>query len=195
MEDYLQKLSDMIRTKKISQFSVFPDDKTFKIIKKDKTEINKTFKANPAKYETKYVATVTLSTIPNNIKRNDTIFSIAIDIYLVEDGRRNESKSWGLLLKYRPNDLEEHPFKMKLIEKMIQWVYKKQVTSGFDGLYYDEFEKKLDILKNKYKKKASRTKSSKKKLSKKRSLKRSSNKYSLKRQSKKHSLKRKSKKN
>lgn len=103
---------------------------------------------------------ITLGTLPKNLKRNDFIFTVAIDIYPINNGKRDESRSWGLLLKYRPNELEEHPFKMKLIEKIVQWTYKKQVTSGFDGLYYDEFQKKLDMLKNKYKKKVSRTRSS-----------------------------------
>lgn len=153
MDEYLKTLQKVIDDKNINQFCVFPEQKTFKIIKKNKKEINEIFKANPDKYEGKFIAVITLGTLPKNLKRNDFIFTVAIDIYPINNGKRDESRSWGLLLKYRPNELEEHPFKMKLIEKIVQWTYKKQVTSGFDGLYYDEFQKKLDMLKNKYKKK------------------------------------------
>ena len=40
----------MIDSKNIDQFSVFPDVKPFKIIKKGRTEIKEVIKKNPKKY-------------------------------------------------------------------------------------------------------------------------------------------------
>jgi hypothetical protein len=164
MEDYLDKLERMIQSKNIEQFCVFPDVKPFKIIKKDKAEIKKVLKENPEKYSGRKVAIVTLKTDPKGFKKNDDIFSIGIGIYMIyEDGSFNkrQADSWGLLLKYMPEDLEKYPFSIKNLEKIVNLVYKGKIASEFGGMYYDHFKKLLKKMSDKKSKKISRIKSKK----------------------------------
>ena len=184
MEDYLDNLKKMIDSKNLEQFCVFPDVKPFKIIKKDKVEIKKVLKENPEKYSGRKVAIVTLKTDPKGFKKNDDIFSISVGIYIIyEDGSFNKRQddSWGLLLRYLPEDLEKYPFSMKNLEKIVNLVYKRKIASEFGGMYYDHFKKLLKKMSDK-KPKTSRIKSKK-------SIKSSLKKYKKSKSSKK-SLKR-----
>jgi hypothetical protein len=148
MENYLDRLKDMINAKNIKQFAVFPDLKTFKIIKKDKKEIIKMLKENPEKYVDRNIAIVKLLPRPSGFKRKSDIFAIDIEIYKIyDDGTIDISTgdSWGLLLRYMSDDLEKYPFKMTSLEKIIKLVYKRKITSQIGGLYFKEFQ---DILRN-----------------------------------------------
>jgi hypothetical protein len=176
MEDYLQKLSDIIESKNLTQFCVFPDEKTFKIIKKNKTNMRQEMKKNPKKYAERKIAFVTPSIRKSGLKDKEHIFSLSISIYeIYEDGGISKTPydSWSLLLKYMPDDLEKHPFNMKSLEKIIKLVYKRQITSQLFGITYKRFEEKLEELKENRKKKASRSIKSTRKRSKKISLKKS----------------------
>lgn len=149
MEDYLNKLRETIFNKKLTQFCVFPDVSTFKIIKKDKAEIRKILKENPEKYAGRKIAVITLKTVPSGFKKKDYIFIIHIDVLIIyEDGSFNKRQddSWGLSLKYLSEDLEKYPFSMKNLEKIIKLVYKRKITSEFGGMYYDHFKKLLKNL-------------------------------------------------
>jgi len=170
----------MIETKNIEQFCVFPDVKPFKIIKKDKAEIKKVLKENPEKYADRKIAIVTLTPFPSGFKKKDFIFIIHIEVLIIyEDGSFNKRQddSCGMSLKYMPEDLEKYPFSMKNLEKIVNLVYKRKITSEFGGMYYDNFKKALKKMSDKKPKKISRIKSKK-------SIKSSSKKY------KKKSLKR-----
>ena len=176
MEDYLQKLSDMIESKNLKHFCVFPDEKTFKIIKEHRDDMKKIMKKNPKRYADRKLASVALNIRKSGFKDNKHIFSINTDIYeIYEDGGISKTPydSWGLLLKYMPDDLEKHPFNMKSLEKIIKLVYKRQITSQLFGITYKEFEEDIEKLKENRKKKASRSIKSTKKRSKKIFLKKS----------------------
>lgn len=152
MQEYLDSLKEAIKEKKMGQFCVFPDLKTFKIIKKSEKEMFKIMQEKPAKYAGRKLAVVTLSTDKTGFKDNDTIFATDISIYTIyEDGKvgKVSGDGWRLLLKYLPEDLENHPFRMKSLERIIKIVYKRYVTSMFVGMYYSDFEKSLERLKNK----------------------------------------------
>jgi len=152
MEEYLDKLENNIKDKNLRQFCIFPDLKTFKIIKKNGTEIKKFLKENPHKYAGRHVAVITLTTTKSGFKRNKDIFSIGITIYIVEeDGTIDQipRNVWGLLLLYTAEELEKHPFNMKNLEKIIKIVDKKQVVGGLFGITYTEFKKKIEAYKKK----------------------------------------------
>jgi len=185
MQDYLDKLERMIESKNLYQFCVFPDVKPFKIIKKDKAEIKTVLKKNPEKYADRKIAIVTLTPVPSGFKKKDYIFIIHIEVLIIyEDGSFNKRQddSWGMSLKYMPEDLEKYPFSMKNLEKIVNLVYKRKITSEFGGMYYDNFKKALKKMSDKKPKKISRIKSKK-------SVKSSSKKYKKSKSSKK-SLKR-----
>ena len=179
MEDYLQKLSDMIESKNLRRFSVLPDEKTFKIIKKTKSEMVKMFKANPEKYKGRMLATISLDAYPEGFKRKNDIFGIHVTIYRIhEDGNIDKylGDSWLLYIKYLPEDLEKHPFKMKNVEKLIKLAYKRKVVTPSNGVFYKRFEELLEESKEKSKEKKNKNNRSVKrsrKNIKKRSVKRS----------------------
>jgi hypothetical protein len=150
MEEYLDKLKIMISDKKLSQFCVFPDVKPFKIIKKNKNEIIKILKKSPKKYVDRKIAIVTLKPIVSGFKKKDYIFRINIEILIIyEDGSFNKRQAdgWGLSVKYLSKDLEKHPFSMKNLEKIVNLVYKRKITSEFGGMYYNDFKKAVKNLK------------------------------------------------
>jgi hypothetical protein len=133
-------------------------------------------KKNPKKYAERKLAVIALHTTKSNFRDNSDIFAISIYIYeIYEDGGIDKTPydSWGLLLKYMPDDLEKHPFNMKSLEKIIKLVYKRQITSQLFGITYKEFEEDLEKLKENRKKKASRIIKSTRKRSKKISSKKS----------------------
>ena len=160
MEEYLKTLGETIQKKGLSQFCVFPDDKPFKIIKKDRDEIKQILKKSPSKYAGRKIAVITLNTRKSGFQDNKHIFSIAVHIYRIsEDGliAHNSYNDWGLLLFFMEEDLENHPFTMKRLEKIVNLVNKRKIESGLFGITYSEYEKDIQKLKDK-KKKASRTK-------------------------------------
>jgi len=164
MNEYLQKLEETFVKKNIKQFCVFPDIKPFKIIKKDRSEMEEIMIKNPKKYAGRHLAAVFLYTAPHNFKRKDYIFSIGIQIFKIyEDGSINKSPydSWSVTVKYMSDDLEKHPFKMETVEKLMNLVNKKYIKSEVFSIYYDEFERRINDLKNKVNKKSSRVKSKK----------------------------------
>jgi len=159
MDEYLDKLEEIIEKKNIKEFCVFPDVKPFKIVKKPISEMVKIMKDNPAKFGNRDIVVVKLHTRKNGFKLKDYIFSVSITNYgIYEDGRINKkhNDSWGVSIYYMPDDLEKHPFKMRNIEKIISMVHKGDITSEFGGLTYAQFEKKLEYIKKK--KQASRIK-------------------------------------
>ena len=184
MEDYLDKLKNMIDSKNIDQFSVFPDVKPFKIIKKDRDEIKEVIKKNPKKYAGRRVAVITLVVEKDGFKKNDDVFSIGIAVNNIDDKGnvgKTSKDTWRVLIRYITDDLENHPFKMTTVEKLVKLVDKKLIVSDFGGISYKRLEEKLENIRDSVaKKKSSRTK----KLSKK-SIKRTSKRTSKKRTSKK----------
>jgi len=146
MEEYLKKLREKIHEKNIEQFAVFPDLKTFKIIKKKKAEIRKMLKEKPERYAGRKIAIISLIPRPSGFSQKDDIFAIDVEIYKIyDDGSidRSSGDSWGLLLRYMPDDLEKYPFKMTSLEKIIKLVYKRKIVSQLGGLYFKEFQSLL----------------------------------------------------
>ena len=104
MEDYLEKLKNLIEKKNIKSFWVFTDSDEFKTIKKTKKDIIEKLKNHPNKYGSQNIANVTLTVRSNGLKKNDWIFAVKIDIYEIdENGLINQSPNdtWSLLLKYK----------------------------------------------------------------------------------------------
>ena len=177
MDEYLDILKNMIDSKNIQQFCVFPDVKPFKIIKKDEEDLIEIIKKNPKKYDGRHLAVITLTVSKRGLKKKEHVFSIGIHIGTIdEDGTISDvpSKNWGVLLKYMPEDLEKHPFKMSDVKKMVDLVDKKYLKSDFLGIFYKKYEEKLDYIKRRHGinessriHKLSRTKKSSKKVSKK----------------------------
>lgn len=160
MDEYLKKLGDTLETKNINRFAVFPDVSPFKIIKpkrgRIKTEVSELFLKNPKKYGGSFVAIIGLDVYPNGFKEKNEIFDIHITIYRIhENGTIDKylGDSWILYIKYLPDDLENHPFKMKDVEKFIKLAYKRKILSSSMGMFYKEFEKKYNKLKEDKKKK------------------------------------------
>jgi len=151
MDQYLDKLKIEIEKKNIKSFWAFCDLDDFKIIKKTKKEIIEKLKKNPKKYSDRNIANVQLIISKSGLKDNDWVFSIKIKIYEInEDGLINQSSgdSWELSLKYTANNLTSKPFKFEDIEKLVDIVNDKILLSSFDGIYYDQFIKKLKKIKN-----------------------------------------------
>jgi hypothetical protein len=156
MEEYLIKLKKTIFDKDLEQFCVFPDLKTFKIIKKSEKEMVKIMKEKPEKYAGRQIAIILLQFFPDGFKKNKDVFGISIRVCLIEKNgslTKNTRNISSLYIRYRPHELEKHPFKIKNLEKMIKWVQYRYVESNFMGIFYDELEVKLDKLKELYTKK------------------------------------------
>jgi len=156
MTDYLKNLDEKIKEKGLRNFCVFPDLKTFKIIKKNQDQMVKLMKKNPEKYAGRHLATISLDVTLKGLKDNGDVFTIIIHIYKIYDnGDTNivASDNWKLYLKYRQDDIEQHPFKIKNLHKLIDWTYnKKTLSHSIFGMYYDELEKDLKRLQKVYKK-------------------------------------------
>ncbi len=156
MTDYLKNLDEKIKEKGLRNFCVFPDLKTFKIIKKNQDQMVKLMKKTPEKYAGRHLAVVFIDVNFKGLKNNEDVFTIVIDIFKIyDDGDINKvsSSSWRLHLKYRLEDIENHPFKIKNLQKLIDWTYnKKTLSHSIFGMYYDELEKDLKRLQKVYKK-------------------------------------------
>ena len=83
------------------------------------------------------------------------MFTIIIHIYKIyDDGETNivASDNWKLHLKYRPENIEQHPFKIKNLQKLIDWTYnKKTMSHSIFGMYYDELDERIKRLQKIYK--------------------------------------------
>ncbi len=151
MEQYLEKLKKDLDKKNINNFWVLCDHETFKIIKDTKENIIKKLQNNPDKYGNQNIAFISLVTNNAGFKKNDWIFAIKINIYQInEKGKINQTPydSWGLILKYLESDLEEKKFKIEYVEKLIDLVNEKIIVSALDGIYYNDFLKKIKKIKN-----------------------------------------------
>ena len=166
MDEYLDILKNMIDSKNIQQFCVFPDVKPFKIIKKESDEIKEVIKKNPKKYAGRRVAVITLYVKKDGLKKNKDIFSISISVSNIDDKGnvgKTSKDTWRVSIRYMADDLEKHPFKMTTVEKLVKLVDKKLIVSDFGGISYQRLEEKLENIRNSVaKKKSSRTKTSKK---------------------------------
>jgi hypothetical protein len=154
MEEYVDVLGKVLEKKNLNRFAVFPDVKPFKIIKpkrgRIKTEIKEILLKNPKKYGGRFVAIVGLDTYPKGFKEKNEIFDVHITIYYIhENGTIDKylGDSWILYIKYLPDDLEKHLFKMKDVEKFMKLVYKRKILSSSMGMFYKEFEKEYNKLK------------------------------------------------
>lgn len=169
MDEYLKTLKEVIDKKKIKRFCVFPDVSPFKIIKKNSTEMRKIIKANPEKYKGRFLISIGLDCYPNNFNNNKGIFDIHITVYRIHDDGLVDKylgDSWLLYIKYLPEDLEKHPFKMKNVEIMMKLAYKRKVETPSNGIFYRDFEEDLAKLKErkiKNKRSVKRTKKNSKK--------------------------------
>jgi len=154
MADYLKNLDEKIKEKGLRNFCVFPDLKTFKIIKKNQDQMIKIMKKNPDKYAGRYFAEVILDVKLRGLKNNEEVFTTIIYISKInkEGDIDISSPGWRLFLKYRLEDIERHPFKIKNLQKLIDWTYNKKITTKLFGMYYDEYEKNLNRLQKVYKK-------------------------------------------
>jgi hypothetical protein len=156
MTDYLKNLDEKIKEKGLRSFCVFPDLKTFKIIKKNQDQMVKLMKKNPEKYAGRHLAKISLDVNFKALKHNGDVFTMIIRISKIDNDGEIEgfgSDSWRLFLKYRQDDIEQHPFKIKNLQKLIDWTYnKKTITHSLFGMYYDELEKDLKRLQKVYKK-------------------------------------------
>jgi hypothetical protein len=151
MDEYLDKLKKEIEKKNIKSFWVFCDSDEFKIIKKTTADIKNKLKNNPKKYNDINIANVNLSVRKKGLLDNDWVLGIKIEIYEINNGLINQSPndSWGLTIKYTSDDLNERPFKIQDVEKLIDIVNEKIVLSTFDGIYYKEFIKRIKKYKSK----------------------------------------------
>jgi len=152
MEEYLKTLSDTIERKELRRFCVFPDVSPFKIIKKDSTEMRKIIKANPEKYRGRFLVSISLDVYPERLKEKKNIFNIHVTVYRIHDDGLVDKylgDSWLLYIKYLPEDLEKHPFKMKNVEIMMKLAYKRKVVTPSNGVFYKRFEELLEKAKEK----------------------------------------------
>jgi hypothetical protein len=154
MEEYVDVLGKVLEEKNLNRFAVFPDVKPFKIIKpkrgRIKEEMREILLKNPKKYGGRFVAIVGLDVYPKGFKEKNEIFDIHITIYRIhENGTIDKylGDSWILYIKYLPDDLENNPFKMKDVEKFMKLVYKRKILSSSMGMFYKEFEKEYNKLK------------------------------------------------
>ena len=155
MTDYLKNLDEKIKEKGLRNFCVFPDLKTFKIIKKTQDQMIKIMKKNPDKYAGRYFAEVILDVKLRGLKNNEDVFTTIIYISKInKEGNVDiSSPGWRLFLKYRQDDIEQHPFKIKNLQKLIDWTYnKKTITHSLFGMYYDELDERIKRLQKVYKK-------------------------------------------
>ena len=155
MEEYLKKLDEKIKEKGLTHFCVFPDLKTFKIIKKNQDQMVKLMKKTPEKYAGRHLAVVFIDVTLKGLKNNEDVFTIIIHIYKIYDnGDTNivASDNWKLYLKYRQDDIEQHPFKIKNLQKLIDWTYnKKTLSHSIFGMYYNELDERIKRLQKIYK--------------------------------------------
>ena len=154
MEEYLKKLDEKIKEKGLTNFCVFPDLKTFKVIKKNQDQMVKIMKKNPEKYAGRHLANIILDVKFKGLKQNGDVFTIIIYMSKInEDGDIDiTTTGWRLYLKYRPENIEQHPFKIKNLQKLIDWTYnKKTVTHSLFGMYYDELDERIKRLQKIYK--------------------------------------------
>ena len=155
MTDYLKNLDEKIKEKGLRNFCVFPDLKTFKIIKKNQDQMVKLMKKTPEKYAGRHLAVVFIDVNFKGLKNNEDVFTMIIRISKIDNDGEIEgfgSDSWRLFLKYRQDDIEQHPFKIKNLQKLIDWTYnKKTVSSSIFGMYYDELDERIKRLQKIYK--------------------------------------------
>jgi hypothetical protein len=154
MADYLKNLDEKIKEKGLRNFCVFPDLKTFKIIKKNQDQMVQIMKKNPEKYAGRHLANIILDVKIKGLKNNEEVFTTII--YLSKINKEGNvdisSPGWRLFLKYRQDDIEQHPFKIKNLQKLIDWTYnKKTVSSSIFGMYYDELDERIKRLQKIYK--------------------------------------------
>lgn len=127
MEAYLKKLKRTLVSRELESFYVMCDRSDFEPIKGYGTpkEFNDMLQERKQYYAGKRVADITLNVNKKGLKEKEPVFYIKIVIYkITEEGKmlNKAGKTLGALIGYYPDDLEERPFKLKHVERLMQLV-------------------------------------------------------------------------
>lgn len=124
---YLKKLKKTLVSKELESFYVMCDRTDFKPIKGYDTpkEFNSMLQEKKQYYGGKRVADITLNVNRKGLKDDEPVFYIKIVIYKITDEGKMLNKAGqvqGALIGYYPDDLEERPFKLKHVERLMHLV-------------------------------------------------------------------------
>ena len=151
MEEYLQKLTDLVEAKDLERFWVMCDRSDFKPIRKSKADIRKMLKEKAKHYRGKKIAYISLYCNLGAIKNpKDVAFVITMYIYEINDKGEIDKTgfdTWGLVINYRLDDLATRKFKIKDLENLMRLCAEKTVRSEIlNGISFPNLMKKLDKL-------------------------------------------------
>ena len=166
MHNYLVKLDQKIKKHKWGGMIVDADVSSFKVIYKSSTEGYSSFLFSKIygnmKYANKKIGIIDLCCYPEMLDEgaiaigSPWVMAITIHIYRLNDKaekRPGFGNQWSLSLNLFPKDLEEKPFTLDLVKKMLIMVKDKAVTSDISGLNgYQALINKIEKVKAKMKK-------------------------------------------
>jgi len=156
MDKILDKLEKTIKTKNLGGFIVFPNDEKFKPIKgKRLEEVIQKLKKNPDEYVDELISTVGLNVSKQGHKSkidlfDKAVFAIVIKTYKINKDCELSKKSHEqvhFMLNYTLDELKEHPFKLKNLEKLVYLAANKEIRSDIFGITYTRFLEQLESLK------------------------------------------------
>jgi hypothetical protein len=146
---YLKKLKKTLASKELESFYVMCDRADFKPIKGYDTprEFNDMLQEKKQYYAGKRVADITLNVNLKGLKEDEPVFYIKIVIYkITEEGKmlNKAGHTLGALIGYYPDDLEEKPFKLKHVERLMDLVGDGLLsTDTLFGMKYTDAIKRL----------------------------------------------------
>lgn len=151
MDEYLQKLADLIETKDMERFWILCDRSDFKPIRKSKSDIKTMLKEKKNHYKGKKIAYISLYCNLKAIKDQSLkAFVITIHIYEINDNGEIDKTgfdTWGLVINYKLEDLGKRKFKIKDLETLMRLCAEKNVRSEIlNGISFTNLMKKLDKL-------------------------------------------------
>jgi len=160
MDKVLDKLEKTIKTKKLGWFIVFPNDEKFKPIKdKSMEEVIEKLKKDPDEYVGELISIVTLNVNKQGHKSKTilfdrAVFTVGVLTYKINKDCEISKKSHEqvqFMVSYTLEELKEHPFKLKNLEKLVYLAANEEIISDIFGITYTRFLEQLEKLKKKYK--------------------------------------------
>lgn len=178
MRKYLKNLEQKINDKDWTYMVAIADNKTFTRVYSSNNnfnykEIDQMYQDNPSRFANKQMAYIKLVCVPKKIEDDAVhigapwVLAIVINVHRLDDEAKQQDglkHNWCLVLNLMPEDLEEKPFTLELVKKMILLTRNNKVTSSVAGLNgYQALRDKIQLTKENIKKEKQRKENFKKK--------------------------------
>ncbi len=152
MEEYIVKLREKVKSRKMGFFWLMPNRKDFKPIIFSEKEMTQRITDNLSKYAGKQIANVRCILAPDPkraIARDECLVRFSVTVYTIrEDGHmKMTNRSTGVTVEYYEDDLNDRKFAFKDMERFVKLCAEGHISS--DAIQGRTFKQHIDALKKK----------------------------------------------